>query len=91
MRRMRNSCFGPGCLGTSSPGSVLKSNGYNLTMEREHQKFSSFAESDAADKEYYLSLTPAERMEILLELISRGQGDEAAKGLERVYRVVELP
>ena len=59
-------------------------------MEREFKKFDSFAESDRADRAYYQSLTPAERMDILLELISRWQGDEAAKGFERVYRVAQL-
>ncbi|MGZ8938686.1 MAG: hypothetical protein ACXW32_05685 [Limisphaerales bacterium] len=59
-------------------------------MERHYKKFDSFAASDEADRAYYQSLTPAERMDILLELIQRGQGDEAAKGLERVYRITKL-
>lgn len=59
-------------------------------MEREFRKFDSFAASDEAERAYYQSLTPRERMEILFELIEQWQGDEAAKGLERVYRVAQL-
>ena len=60
-------------------------------MEREYKMFQSFAESDEADRNYYLSLTPVERMEILFELIAQWQGDEAAKGFERVCRIIERP
>jgi hypothetical protein len=62
-------------------------------MERVVRKFSSHAQSDRADREYYLSLTPQQRMEIMLELVARYResfGDEAAQGLKRVYRIVKL-
>lgn len=61
-------------------------------MERVVRRFRSLAESDEAEADYYLSLTPEQRMAILLELIARYQDgqDEAAKGFERVYRVVKL-
>ena len=59
-------------------------------MEKEFQIFRSFAESEQAEREYYRSLTPAQRMDILLDLIHQWQGDEAAKGFERVYRITKL-
>lgn len=46
-------------------------NEYNGGTERVVRKFSSHAESDRADREYYLSLTPLQRMEIMLELVAR--------------------
>jgi hypothetical protein len=54
--------------------------------------FDSFEAADRADDEYYASLTPKERLDILLDLIASYQellGD-TAKRLERVHRVVEL-
>ena len=60
-------------------------------MQKTGRIFHSFAESEKAEKEYYLSLTPEERMDILLELVAQAaQENEAAKGFERVYRIVEL-
>ena len=58
-------------------------------MEKVVRKFRTFEDAERADREYYASLTPDERMAILLELVQREHGD-ASKGLERVYRVVEL-
>ena len=54
--------------------------------------FSNFADAERADEEYYASITPAERIEILLELIERHRSSfgPAAERLERVYRVTEL-
>ena len=52
----------------------------------------SFEAADGADDEYYASLAPQERLDILLDLIASYQellGD-TAKRLERVHRVVEL-
>lgn len=62
-------------------------------MKRVARKFNSFRESEQADRRYYLSLTPEERLDILLDLIAayRDGLDEAAKGFERVHRIVELP
>ena len=61
-------------------------------MERVIQVFSSFAEADSADDEYYAQLSPAERIGILLELIETHQEShgQAAARFERVYRVAEL-
>lgn len=60
-------------------------------MEKIIRTFKSFEEADAADAAYYRSLTPAERLDILLELVKQGRScDESEFRLERVYRIVEL-
>jgi hypothetical protein len=61
-------------------------------MERRVAKFSSHQEAEQADLEYYRSLTPQQRLDILLELIeaSRKEGDAASERFERVYRIVKL-
>ena len=61
-------------------------------MERRVRRYSSFEEEEKATREYYLSLTPQERLDILLELIdqSRDANDEASQGFERVYRITQL-
>jgi len=61
-------------------------------MEKRVQVFHSFADAEKADKEYYQSLSPAERIRILLSLIAQGRdrkGDETTEGLKRVYRVIK--
>jgi hypothetical protein len=61
-------------------------------MEPTVRRFESFAAADEAQDRYYASLTPAERLDILLELVARVNASfgEAAKRFERVHRVVEL-
>jgi hypothetical protein len=61
-------------------------------MEKMVRKFSSFEEAEKADREYYRSLTPEERVAICIELSRRlgTEGDEASERLERVCRVVRL-
>ena len=61
-------------------------------MEKSIRKFDSFEEADRADAEYYASLTPQQRLDILLELVEsyRKSLGETAERFERVYRVVEL-
>ncbi|MFO0760569.1 MAG: hypothetical protein U0359_29075 [Byssovorax sp.] len=61
-------------------------------MDKVIQVFQSFEEADEADLAYYAGLTPRERVDILLDLISayRESLGEAAARLERVCRVVEL-
>ncbi|PYS42877.1 MAG: hypothetical protein DMG14_02580 [Acidobacteria bacterium] len=56
------------------------------------RRFDSLAEADEADHQYYASLTPEERLDILLELIDayRSSYGEAAERFERVYRIDEL-
>jgi hypothetical protein len=61
-------------------------------MERTVAKFSSFREAEQAEREYYRSLTPQQRLDIVFELIesSRKEGDAASERFERVYRIVKL-
>jgi hypothetical protein len=57
------------------------------------RKFDSPQQAEAADDEFYRSLTPEQRMEIFFELMSqvRDYEAEAAAGFPRVSRVAELP
>lgn len=61
-------------------------------MEREIRIFHTFADAERADDDYYASLSPQERVDLLLELIAQYQESlgEAASRLERVCRVVAL-
>jgi hypothetical protein len=59
-------------------------------VEKEFKVFHSFEESERAQREYYRSLTPMQRLEILFELTNRYYGDEAAKGFEKVYKITYL-
>jgi hypothetical protein len=54
--------------------------------------FASHDEAEQATLAYYRQLTPAERLEILLELIeaANAQTDAASQGLARVYRIAQL-
>jgi hypothetical protein len=54
------------------------------------RKFNSFAESERADREYYRSLTPEQRLDILLDLIARAYPEAASQPIERVYRIIKL-
>ena len=60
-------------------------------MEKVIQFFNSFAEAEEADRKYYQSLTPAQRIEILLILRSLvKQNDDEPRGrLKRVYRIIK--
>jgi hypothetical protein len=58
-------------------------------VEKIVRKFSNFAEAEAAERAYWRSLTPEERMEIFAELQRRHQGDPPPP-LERVYRIIPL-
>lgn len=58
-------------------------------MEKVVRKFRTHEDAEKADREYYLSLTPQERMKIFFELI--GRNPDAAKRLERVYRIIKIP
>ena len=56
------------------------------------RKFSSFEEADKADREYYHSLTPQQRLEILYVLLERyRESYGGSERLERVCRLVERP
>lgn len=60
-------------------------------MEKVIRKFSSFAEAEQADDEYYSNLSYDERLRILLRLVADYQAGFGGnpKGLERVYRIVK--
>ena len=61
-------------------------------MEKRIQVFHSFADAERADKEYYRSLSPDERMKILLALIDQWRdikSDEPTEGFKRVYRITK--
>jgi hypothetical protein len=54
------------------------------------QAFPTPAEADEADAPFYVSLTPEERINIVIELRDRRHPDAAQQGLARVCRVTEL-
>jgi hypothetical protein len=58
-------------------------------MEKKVAKFATHAEAEKADRAYYQSLTPEERLRILFELVQRGNASAPAR-LERVYRITQL-
>jgi hypothetical protein len=59
-------------------------------MEKTMRFFKSFAEAEEADKKFYQSLTPAQRIEILLILRSRYQSTDATRErLKRVCRIIK--
>jgi hypothetical protein len=60
-------------------------------MEKIVQVFKSFEEAEAADEEYYRSLSPAERVEIVLILRAEFSpyDHELTEGFKRVCRVIE--
>lgn len=53
--------------------------------------FSSFEEAEAADREYERSLSPTQRIQILLSLREHYSpyDDELTKGFKRVCRIIE--
>lgn len=61
-------------------------------MKRDLQVFDSHADAERADTLYYASLTPQERVDLLLDLIAahREAMGEASERFERVCRVTEL-
>jgi|CXWL01.1.fsa_nt_gi hypothetical protein len=61
-------------------------------MERVLQVFASHEEAEKADRAFYASLTPNQRVDLLLDLVARERESmgEAGERLERVSRVVEL-
>jgi len=60
-------------------------------VEKPIKIFRSFAEAEEADKEFYNSLTPADRIQILLLLRDRYRpyGDELTETFIRVCRVIK--
>lgn len=61
-----------------------------MWVEKTARIFHSFAEADRAEAEYYRSLTPEQRLDILFDLVQSQQPDEAEQRLERVCRIIKL-
>jgi len=59
-------------------------------MEKVVRKYRSHRESEQADREYLRSLTPEQRVDLLLELVAQAQSHETEQGFARVYRIVKL-
>jgi hypothetical protein len=59
-------------------------------VEKVARKFRSFAEADKADREYYQSLLPEQRLEMLCDLIAASYPNEIKQRLERVCRIIKL-
>jgi hypothetical protein len=63
---------------------------YNETVVRDNEPvrvFRSFEEAEDGDRDFYKSLTPEQRIDILLQLIAQPGPPQR---LERVYRIVKL-
>jgi hypothetical protein len=58
-------------------------------MEKAARIFHSLAEAEKADDEYYRSLAPEQRLEILFDLVKSRQTDPEQR-LERVCRIIKL-
>jgi hypothetical protein len=63
---------------------------YDCAVEKIVDKFKSHAAAEEADDEYYRSLTPQQRLDLLLELVSQATSHEAQQGFARVYRITQL-
>jgi uncharacterized protein YdeI (YjbR/CyaY-like superfamily) len=59
-------------------------------VEKTARIFHSFAEADKAEAQYYRSLTPEQRLEILFDLVDSQKPDETEQRLERVCRIIKL-
>lgn len=59
-------------------------------MEMVVRKFASHEEADAADVEEDLRLTPAQRIQILLDLQAWKNPDADTQRFARVYRITQL-
>jgi hypothetical protein len=59
-----------------------------VTLPHEQVRvFRSFEEAEEADRAFYRSLTPEQRLDILLQLIAQ---HGPVQRLERVYKIVKL-
>jgi len=61
-------------------------------MEKKWERFESFADAQKAEDAYYSSLSPNERVEILLDLVAR-YGEMyggSTERFERVFRVAHI-
>jgi hypothetical protein len=63
---------------------------YHCAVEKFVRKFESHAAAEQADQEYYRSLTPQQRLDLLLELVRQATSHEGQQGFARVYRITQL-
>ena len=59
-------------------------------MEKSVRVFSSFREHDADNARAEMSTTPAERIQIVIELRDRWHPDAAEQRMERICRIIKL-
>jgi hypothetical protein len=59
-------------------------------MEKVGKKFRSFAEAEQAEREYYRSLTPQQRLDLMLDIIRQSVPEKAFEKMEKVCRIVKL-
>ena len=59
-------------------------------MEKVARTFKSHAEAERADLAYYRSLTPQQRLDLLLEMVSQAISHEPEQGFARVCRIIKL-
>jgi hypothetical protein len=59
-------------------------------VEKIAKCFRSFAEAEAADAEFYCNLSGKQKLDILLELIERGNWRETPEGFKRVFKITPL-
>ncbi len=59
---------------------------YNLVVEKTVKQFSSFAEAEKADRDFYKKLSGNERLQILVELLNH----DPEQRLERVSRIIKF-
>ena len=89
-RGLRNDSHGRDSI--SGNNTIVVVRGKIECVERVWAKFSSHEEARQANLAYYRGLTPQQRLDILLELISlfRKEGDASSERLERVCRISQL-
>lgn len=68
---------------------IHSSDSYTEVVEKIVRVFSNFADADAADARADASMSPEERLRILIELRDRRHPDAAEQRLARVCRIVE--
>jgi len=64
---------------------------HNLLVDRTARIFTNFEDAERADEDYYASLSPNERVEVLLAIVEqyRSSLGESAERFERVCRIVK--
>lgn len=59
-------------------------------MEKIVRKFKTFEDAERHEWEFYRSLAPQQRLDMLLQIIKDHDG-EVEEGFKRVYRITKLP